>query len=446
MYEYVNWTRLFGMKFNFVNKILLSLLLVLASCSAPRVTPVSSIAPSPTQTTTVLPSPLPATHTPLPAGLTIASTLTNSFPSPQPTHTQLFTPTPTTSMIPSGRIFYLFPPHWVDAWNGWATTEELDSQIRLLRTTDGGFIWQDVTPAISPTFYFFLDENIAWGVRYHPEGKDEIYHTIDGGRTWQVLPTLFSYSGIHFFDKLHGLAIAPQDYSVDSTQLELYITTDGGQTWNQHHIAPVFVGEKVSFYYHFFQFSNGQSLLFQNPTSFWVGGGWQKASDHIPFIVSRDAGQSWQPQDIPVPEGLGAMYVDLPVFLNEQEGFFSLHYTGSDGPYQGFFQGILVYSTSDGGITWIKCPSVFRPGTHAVHFISLVDWVLGSGTSLLITHDGGQNWQEQPLPISPDGGYASYFSDPQNGWLIINNAGQRFYRTQDSGKTWQEFNPVVLVP
>ncbi len=434
------------MKSTLVKKILLSLVLVLASCSTPRVTPVHPIAPSPTRTTTVQPSPLPTRHTPLPAGLTIMPTLTNSLPVSHPTHTLLFTPTPTASMTPSRGIYYLFPPHWVDALNGWATTEESDSQMRLLRTADGGYTWQDVTPPISMIHYFYLDGNIAWGVLYHPEGKDEIYHTIDGGRTWQVFPAPFSYSGVHFFDAHHGMAIAPQNVSVDPTQLELYITTDGGQTWNQHHIAPVFVGEKVFYYASYFQFSNGQSLSFQSPINFWVGAGWQKASDHISFIVSRDAARSWQSQDIHVPEGLGAMYVDLPVFLNEQEGFLSLHYTSSDGPYQGFFQGILVYSTSDGGITWIKCPSVFRPGTHAVHFISLVDWVLGSGTSLLITHDGGQNWQEQPLPISPDGGYATYFSDPQNGWLIINHAGQRFFRTQDSGKTWQEFNPVVKVP
>ena len=140
------------------------------------------------------------------------------------------------------------------------------------------------------------------------------------------------------------------------------------------------------------------------------------------------------------------MYADLPVFLNEQEGFISLHYTGIDGPYQGLFLGTLIYSTRDGGIVWTKSPSVFRPSTHAVHFISLVDWVIESGTSLLTTHDGGQNWREEPLPISPDGGYDSYFCDPQNGWLIINNNGQRFYRTQNSGNTWEAFDPVLKVP
>ena len=140
------------------------------------------------------------------------------------------------------------------------------------------------------------------------------------------------------------------------------------------------------------------------------------------------------------------MLAGLPVFLNQHEGFFSLRYTGSDGPYQGFYQGILIYSTRDGGITWIKHLPVLKPNTETVHFISRVDWVIESAISLLITHDGGQTWQEQLLPISPDGGYASYFSDPQNGWLIINHVGQRFYHTRDSGETWQAFDPILKAP
>ena len=196
---------LFGMKSNLGYKILLSLLLVLASCSAPRVTPVPSAAPSLTPTNTVLPSPLPPTHTPLPAGLTIAPTKTESLPTPHPTYTLFFTPTPTASITPSGRIFYLFPPYWVDALNGWATTEKSDAQMRLLRTADGGNTWQDVTPPIVTLDYSYLDGNIAWGVVHHPEGNDDIYHTRDGGLTWQVFPAPFSYSTVKFFDAHHGL-------------------------------------------------------------------------------------------------------------------------------------------------------------------------------------------------------------------------------------------------
>ena len=40
------------------------------------------------------------------------------------------------------------------------------------------------------------------------------------------------------------------------------------------------------------------------------------------------------------------MYVDLPVFLNQQEGFFSLHYTGSDGDFKDSFK--VCLSTQPG--------------------------------------------------------------------------------------------------
>jgi photosystem II stability/assembly factor-like uncharacterized protein len=432
------------MKSSLANKILLSLVLVLAACSSPRVTLILSMALSPTTTITVTPSPLTTAYIPLPheMKMTTAPNMTNNFLVSHPTYTLLFIPTRTATIPPFSYLHIMLPQHWVDALNGWATTREPDSESLLLRTTDGGYTWQDVTPPISSLNYSFLDENNVWGVYYLPEGKVDIYHTGDGGRTWQVFSAPFSFAGVHFFDANRGLAIAPQDYAADHTRLELYTTSDGGQSWDQYADTPVFAGDKVYYHYPNFSFSNVQILSFQSSSDFWMKGGLQKAGTYISFMVSHDAGQSWQSQDIAIPEGLGTISIDAPVFLNKLDGFISVRYTGSGES----FKGTLIYSSRDGGITWSKCSSVSRSSTYAMHFISLVDWVIELGHSLFITHDGGQNWQEQPLPLSPDGGYKSYFSDPQHGWLIINHLGQQFYRTQDGGKTWQPFNPVIQVP
>ena len=90
-------------------------------------------------------------------------------------------------------------------------------------------------------------------------------------------------------------------YPVNPARLELYITYGWRTNLSQHNIAPLFVGEKVFYDFPYFQFSNGQSLSFQSLSNFWVGGGWQETGAHITFIVSHDAGQSWQSQDTLTP-------------------------------------------------------------------------------------------------------------------------------------------------
>jgi photosystem II stability/assembly factor-like uncharacterized protein len=69
-------------------------------------------------------------------------------------------------------------------------------------------------------------------------------------------------------------------------------------------------------------------------------------------------------------------------------------------------------------------------------------WILGTGGSLLVTHDGGVTWQVQPLPITPDAGggiNSPVFFDPQHG-LIFAVASLAsplvLLVTSDGGSTW----------
>ena len=92
----------------------------------------------------------------------------------------------------------------IDATTGWSEVGQFsvaslaatqnDTISGILRTTDGGNHWQDVTP---PHSWFsteaFVTATVAWGFgTYNNDGRDYMYRTVDGGRTWQVEPVPLS--------------------------------------------------------------------------------------------------------------------------------------------------------------------------------------------------------------------------------------------------------------
>jgi hypothetical protein len=96
----------------------------------------------------------------------------------------------------------------IDTQIGWAVQHKYPSELRpgyqmevsypwqpegyILRTMDGGKTWRNVTPptgAYSAGGFFALDANHAWASESVPCCTDitttRVWHTRDGGRTWQ---------------------------------------------------------------------------------------------------------------------------------------------------------------------------------------------------------------------------------------------------------------------
>lgn len=96
--------------------------------------------------------------------------------------------TPSTSTVSSTPVQPLTAIRMLDTRNGWALTAS-----SILKTTDGGRHWQDVTPANAGLnqdargqFMNMQDAWIAIGPANQQEGPGIIVlHTTDGGRSWQ---------------------------------------------------------------------------------------------------------------------------------------------------------------------------------------------------------------------------------------------------------------------
>jgi len=103
----------------------------------------------------------------------------------------------------------------VDRQTGWAVTRYVGA---LLRTTDGGTRWRDVTPLISSGSKIrvfeiaVLSPLIAWVSGAGPSDSmtTEIFRTFDGGRTWRRSAPIPApeVSSISFINPREGWLIA----------------------------------------------------------------------------------------------------------------------------------------------------------------------------------------------------------------------------------------------
>ncbi len=130
----------------------------------------------------------------------------------QTPHVQrIHTVTPAASFVPTAVVGAISSLHMFDATTGWGATSN-----QLLRTTDGGFHWQDVTPPAPPgasllsLAMFPRSAAEAWVARGLDAGgsgapQSAISHTTDGGLTWRsiTLP-VFAVAQITFADAEHG--------------------------------------------------------------------------------------------------------------------------------------------------------------------------------------------------------------------------------------------------
>jgi len=117
----------------------------------------------------------------------------------------------------------------------------------VLKTPDGGNHWNDVTPPNFPVHPgltgAFISQNEAWVVGVTEQGLFIVQHTNDGGTHWQR--SQFSNGPItgtggigdppHFLNAREGWLDVQRNYSMGAgtTTNDVFHTTDGGRTWQQ---------------------------------------------------------------------------------------------------------------------------------------------------------------------------------------------------------------------
>ena len=173
------------------------------------------------------------------------------------------------------------------AWvSGYTATDGV-----VLRTTNRGATWQDVSPPGSAGLQFRDIEAfdaghaVVMSIGANP-GDFRIYVTADGGQTWALTfqnaePTAF-YDCMTFFDKKRGLAVSDPP---DGLHFRVIATDDGGLSW---HVTGASMPEVLPGEFAFA--ASGQCLTSDHGHRAWFGTG---GSTQARVFRSDDRGVSW---------------------------------------------------------------------------------------------------------------------------------------------------------
>lgn len=361
-----------------------------------------------------------------------------------------------TSRPMNGQIRVGDPPtletiRMVDPQVGWAVAD-LRNVSGLLRTTDGGINWRDVTPT-SPEGHKIgigqttvLSHDVAWVSRVGTFGSNttEIFRTIDGGRTWKSTTVqALEITSISFINPREGWLLASLGAAAVKESVEIYRSTNGGETWMK--VAGVMPYDPDSgLPLH----GDKSTIAFADPKTGWITGIDLQANS-IYLYVTTDGGRTWRKQNVPLPNGLTPRWEGFahpPRFFTGQSGTLPISFVLLDNSRRE--KGVVVfYVTHDGGKTWMLTgPVSFNASEVVLQAVADMEhaWVKNEGV-LYSTNNGGRRWMAVHLSSLFGDVTQLDFVSPQVGWAI-----RRKYpfllKTLDGGRTWTALKYTILRP
>lgn len=275
----------------------------------------------------------------------------------------------------------------------------------VLRTEDGGLIWQKVnvtTEALDFRDIDAIDAQTAYVMSIGNGPASRIYKTTDAGKTWNLQfknddPKAF-LDAMSFWDANHGIAFG------DSVEKHFYIltTTDGGRTWSRVPVTNLPAAQENEGAFA----ASGTNIAVLGKSHAWIGTG---AAAKSRVLRTSDGGRTWQVADTPLASGSSSGIFSI-AFRNAKHGVIA---GGDYRKEQDAVDNLAV--TSDGGITWtpVKGLSGFR---------SVVGYVPGMKTPALValgpsggdySLDDGRTWK--PLD-GPGCDTFSFAPGKQVGW------------------------------
>ncbi|MER6180009.1 oxidoreductase [Streptomyces sp. NPDC001652] len=261
------------------------------------------------------------------------------------------------------------------------------TQGTVLRTTDAGASWRNVSPPGAGELQFrdieAFDARRAVVLAIGEGEASRVYRTDDGGATWtesfRNTDARAFYDCLTFFDRRHGLAMSDP---VDG-KFRILSTSDGGRSWKvlPNDGMPAALEGEAGFA------ASGQCLVASGPKDVWLATG---GAARARVLHSSDRGLTWTATDTPIPAGDPAKGVFALAFRDRTHG---LAVGGDYRPDQASPQAGAV--TRDGGRTWQPAaapPPAYRSGVAWLPHSRTAALAVGpTGTDL--TTDGGRTWR-----------------------------------------------------
>ena len=333
--------------------------------------------------------------------------------------------------------------HMIDASIGWALTGQA-----VLRTTDGGIHWKNVTPAgatlTQDSIADFPTASIASiGTSLSDGASTQVLHTADGGLSWQQATIQMPFPRqISFIDGQRGWILAAvRPLGGPAEPVAVFRTTDGGKTWMN--VATALFSDatppgKLPY--------GGQKsgMHFLDASTGWVTGT-VFLSDLAWLYVTHDGGSTWQPQSLLMPPGVPSARLSIlsPTFFSTADGVLPVIFSNATTDTA---IATVVYTTHDGGRSWQST----APLAAALPLLSFAEMQHGwatDGTVLYSTGDGGQHW----IKLSPSANFKKIaqidFISATVGWAIApatSNSFSSLLKTVDGGLTWTPVPSAIV--
>lgn len=343
----------------------------------------------------------------------------------------------------------------IDERVGWVLTGSA-----VLRTTDGGANWADVSPAevagaaggstggYTAGSLATVGPDAAYAT-FSANGLSSIFvfRTTDAGRTWARAeitqePEIWNaeaagsgppVAAFQFVDINHGWLLATYGVAMGSEAVRVYVTADAGATWQLVDDVtrdPLATGS-LPFGGH------KTGLAFADASKGWVSG--FDYGNSIVLYTTQDGGLTWARQPVAAPAGYstegGSVETRTPIFFagSPQDGLLPVVFHAEGQP-------TIFYVSHDGGATWQPTAAVTSAANNSFVW-SFPDPQHGfatDGDKLYVTTDGAQSWQGVTPSISlknADGNGPTQldFVSAETGWAIV---GGSLVKTTDGGRTW----------
>jgi photosystem II stability/assembly factor-like uncharacterized protein len=263
------------------------------------------------------------------------------------------------------------------AWVGGSAGE-------VLRTTDGGQTWKDVSPPDAAGLLFrdveAQDDRRASVLAIGEGEASRIYTTRDGGRSWKLAfvnddPAAF-YDCMDFYPGGRvGLALSDPV----GGRFRIAATYDSGRSW--HVLSNRGMPDAVEGEFAFA--ASGTCLVISGHDAWFASGGGAAR-----VFRSRDGGRKWSVADAPIPASPAGGVFSL-AFRNPWQGAMV------GGDFEAPENGVDASGfTHDGGRTW-------QGGGDLTGYRSGVDWVHGARATLIavgptgsdVSYDGARSWK-----------------------------------------------------
>jgi photosystem II stability/assembly factor-like uncharacterized protein len=269
--------------------------------------------------------------------------------------------------------------------------------------------WTDISANIpgSPDLsdVFFVSDDEGW---ITSSSHAEIYHTTDGGKTFEIQTTFYTCNAIHMLNENFSYAGGASGF--------IYKTTDGGANWN-------FYGTMVA---------NLVDISFP-PTgdtgyACGINGNiWSISNSGVTKMTSNINGNLYS-ISFPVTSEEGWVcggdvirHYKNNIWNGDQDypsgGYYAIHFLDNKN---GWATGDKIICTKD-GFNWTAQINPSSKTLYDVFFLNTQEgWTIGSGGTILQTTNGGTGWNIVGAGLTTNSLTGVHFTSSTNGYVVGN--------------------------